>query len=57
MKKKIEFEFLLCGGIVSFVCPECGKNIKATTDVVLAKDPRFRCPHCDSELDIDEEAF
>ncbi|MGI5907475.1 MAG: hypothetical protein ACOX8O_02415 [Christensenellales bacterium] len=57
MKKKIEFEFLLCGGIVSFVCPECGKNIKATTDVVLSKEPRFRCPHCDSELDIDEEAF
>ena len=54
--KKVELEFLLCCGIVSFVCPECGKNIKATTDEVLSKETPYKCPHCSSTLDIEESA-
>ena len=55
--KDMQFEFLLCGGIVSFTCPECGKNIKATTDEVLSKETPFECPHCACVIKIDEESF
>ena len=57
MKKDLEVEFLLCGGIVSFACPECGQNIKATTDEVQSKDTPFVCPHCSEAIEMDDEVF
>ncbi|MFZ5975140.1 MAG: hypothetical protein ACOYU3_07010 [Bacillota bacterium] len=55
--KAQDIEFLLCTGIASFTCPECNKNIKATTDEVLSEDPPFKCPHCGSIIEIDGDAF